>query len=245
MEFNSKHSSEIKNKKRKTKEVLSAISMAAAIIYLLLLAVVTVAATGVDLENITSGEIRSDIVGTISVEEATQTTEIATSTTTTMVATATTTTTSSTTTTTTESTTTTTTTKETTTTTKQTTTVPVVETTTANTTTEVVVYYNEEEETESYDDSNSNGNMTYLGNLRITGYVATGSPTASGDMPYVGGIAMSRSYGLPYGTTIYIEGLGYYTLNDTGCATGVVDVFCNSVSECYALTSYADVYVVN
>lgn len=87
--------------------------------------------------------------------------------------------------------------------------------------------------------------MTYLGNLYITGYVATGNPTASGPYPYVGGVAMSRSYGFEWGTTIYIDGLGYYTLFDTGCSYGVVDVFCNTIPECYDLTSYRDVYVVN
>ena len=87
--------------------------------------------------------------------------------------------------------------------------------------------------------------MTYLGNLKITGYVATGNPTASGCYPYVGGVAMSRGYDLPWGTTIYIDGLGYYTLNDCGCGYGVVDVFCNSVSECYDITSWRDVYIVN
>ena len=87
--------------------------------------------------------------------------------------------------------------------------------------------------------------MTYIGNLYITGYVATGNPTASGPYPYVGGVAMSRSYGFEWGTTIYIDGLGYYTLFDTGCSYGVVDVFCNTIPECYDLTSYRDVYVVN
>ena len=86
--------------------------------------------------------------------------------------------------------------------------------------------------------------MEYLGNLYITGYVATGNPTASGPYPYVGGVAMSRSYGLEWGTTIYIDGLGYYTLFDTGCSYGVVDVFCNTIPECYALTSWRDVYIV-
>lgn len=89
------------------------------------------------------------------------------------------------------------------------------------------------------------GSMTYLGNLYITGYVWTGNKTSSGEYPYVGGVAMSRDYGLPYGTTIYIEGLGTYVLNDTGCDYGVVDVFCDSVSACYALTGYTNVYVVN
>lgn len=100
------------------------------------------------------------------------------------------------------------------------------------------------EEDNTYSDSES-GNMTLLGNLYITGYVETGNPTASGVYPYVGGVAMSTSYGLPYGTTIYIEGLGYYTLFDTGCNYGVVDVFCNTVDECYNLTSWRNVYVVN
>lgn len=84
----------------------------------------------------------------------------------------------------------------------------------------------------------------YLGNMRITGYVATGNATASGEMPYVGGVALSTSYGIPYGTRIYIDGFGEYVVNDTGCAYGVVDVFCNTLDECYALTSYADVYLL-
>lgn len=99
-----------------------------------------------------------------------------------------------------------------------------------------------EEET---DDDTDKSSMTCIGNLKITGYVATGELTASGEHAYVGGVAMNRSYGLSYGTKIYIEGLGYYTINDTGCDTGVVDIFCNSTDECYELTSYANVYVVN
>jgi len=100
-------------------------------------------------------------------------------------------------------------------------------------------------ETEPVVEETQKQDMTYLGNLKITGYVATGNPTASGQYPYVGGVAMSRSYGLPWGTTIYIDGLGYYTVNDCGCSYGVVDIFCNSISECYDLTSYHDVYIVN
>lgn len=94
-------------------------------------------------------------------------------------------------------------------------------------------------------ETESKSEMTLLGNLKITGYVSTGNNTANGDYPYIGGVAMSEAYDLPYGTTIYIEGMGYYTLNDTGCDYGVVDVFCNSEDECYNLTSYLNVYVVN
>ena len=99
----------------------------------------------------------------------------------------------------------------------------------------------EELEEQIYEET---ADRVYLGNMRITGYVATGNATASGEMPYVGGVALSTSYGIPYGTRIYIDGFGEYVVNDTGCAYGVVDVFCNTLDECYALTSYADVYLL-
>lgn len=99
----------------------------------------------------------------------------------------------------------------------------------------------EEPEEQIYEETTD---RVYLGNMRITGYVATGNATASGEMPYVGGVALSTAYGIPYGTRIYIDGFGEYVVNDTGCAYGVVDVFCNTIDECYALTSYADVYLL-
>ena len=95
-----------------------------------------------------------------------------------------------------------------------------------------------------------NSNETYLGYFRITGYVSTGNQTASGTWPSAGRtIAMNRSeldsLGLEWGDTIRIDGLGTYTLEDCGCKYGVIDVFCNSVSACYDLTSHADAYLVN
>lgn len=88
----------------------------------------------------------------------------------------------------------------------------------------------------------------YLGNFRITGYVATGNPTASGCYPYVGGVAMNRQrmrdLGLSYGDKISIDGLGTYTIFDCGCKYNTIDVFCSTVAECYALTTYADAYLV-
>jgi hypothetical protein len=93
-------------------------------------------------------------------------------------------------------------------------------------------------------------NETYLGYFRITGYVSTGNQTASGTWPSAGRtIAMNRyqldSLGLEWGDTIRIDGLGTYTLEDCGCKSGVIDVFCNSVNACYDLTSHADAYLVN
>ena len=115
------------------------------------------------------------------------------------------------------------------------------------TTTEIVDNQSTEETVDEETTTNTaeTPKLTYLGNLKITGYTSTGSPTASGEYPYVGGVAMSSGYDLPFNTKIYIEGIGYFTINDTGCSYGVVDVFCNSESECYNLTSYADVYIVN
>lgn len=114
-------------------------------------------------------------------------------------------------------------------------------TTTATIITEPIII----EEPVIIEEPTSSSDRTYLGSMRITGYVGTGNPTASGEMPYVGGVALSTAYNIPYGSRIYIDGLGEYVVNDTGCAYGVVDVFCNSVDECYALTSYADVYLLN
>jgi 3D (Asp-Asp-Asp) domain-containing protein len=87
-------------------------------------------------------------------------------------------------------------------------------------------------------------NWTFLGKLRTTGYVATGHKTASGEKVHVGGVAMSKSYGLPWGTKIYVEGFGIYTLNDCGCARGIVDIYCNTLKECADVTTYRNVWVV-
>ena len=127
------------------------------------------------------------------------------------------------------------------TTTTQTTTTTTTTTTAAPIITEPIII----EEPVIIEEPTSSSDRTYLGSMRITGYVGTGNPTASGEMPYVGGVALSTAYNIPYGSRIYIDGLGEYVVNDTGCAYGVVDVFCNSVDECYALTSYADVYLLN
>lgn len=98
----------------------------------------------------------------------------------------------------------------------------------------------------------TNGNMTYLGCYSITGYAPycghcchkkyPDGITASGEKAVVGQtVAMA---GLPFGSYIYIEGLGTYRVNDRGVGSGVVDVACSNHSECYALTSRRNVYLV-
>jgi 3D (Asp-Asp-Asp) domain-containing protein len=83
----------------------------------------------------------------------------------------------------------------------------------------------------------------YLGTYRCTGYVATGSACASGVMPESGVTIASNS--LPMGTRVYIEGIGERVVQDTGgMDVGTLDIFCNSVDECYAITGNYDVYII-
>ena len=92
--------------------------------------------------------------------------------------------------------------------------------------------------------------MELLGSYYVTGYDAcvaccgkTDGITASGALAEVGRtVAMCRDF--PFGTHIYIDGLGYYTVEDRGVGKGCVDVFVNNHSEAYALTGYRDVYIV-
>lgn len=100
-------------------------------------------------------------------------------------------------------------------------------------------------------DAKAKPKLTPLGTMYITGYDDcvqccgkwAGGPTASGVMPTVNHtVAMSADY--PFGTQIYIEGLGYYTVEDRGVGSGTVDVYCNNHSECYAITGYYEVYIV-
>ena len=90
---------------------------------------------------------------------------------------------------------------------------------------------------------------TYLGRYYITGYDIcyacngnTHGITASGAKATVGRTVAVA--GLPFGTQLYIDGIGYRVVEDRGCKAGIIDVLCNNHSECYAITSYRDVYVV-
>ena len=124
-------------------------------------------------------------------------------------------------------------------------------TTTVATTSDSTTEETEDDECEVEEDyDTSYSNETYLGYFRITGYVSSGTKTASGTWPAVGRtIAMNKSQlnslGLEWGDTIRIDGIGTFTLEDCGCKSGVIDIYCNSVSACYDLTSHADAYLVN
>ena len=93
--------------------------------------------------------------------------------------------------------------------------------------------------------------LTSIGTYYITGYDPycthccgkSDGITASGVKAVVGETVAMRGY--PFGTKIYIEGLGYYTVHDRGVGKGVVDVACNNHSEAYAITGYREVFIID
>lgn len=69
----------------------------------------------------------------------------------------------------------------------------------------------------------------FAGTYTITAYTATGNPTASGEMPYSGGVA---SCDFPLGTVLTIEGVGTFVVNDVCPTSGVIDVYMDSYDAC-------------
>lgn len=69
----------------------------------------------------------------------------------------------------------------------------------------------------------------YVGTYTITAYTWTGNVMANGEYPYVGCVA---SCDFPLGTTIYIDGVGTFVVNDVCPTSGVIDVYMNSYDEC-------------
>jgi len=94
--------------------------------------------------------------------------------------------------------------------------------------------------------------LEYLGRFWCTGYDIcvqccgkTDGVTASGAMATVGRtIAASSEF--PFGTRLYIEGIGERVVEDRGGAIGGgrIDVLCHDHEECYAITGWRDVYLI-
>lgn len=96
-----------------------------------------------------------------------------------------------------------------------------------------------------------------FGEFCITGYTPTcehccgksDGITASGVEATVGRTAAMHPidmdiFGIEYGDRIYIEGIGERVVEDTGCRQGVIDVACASHEDCYKVTGYAVVEVL-
>lgn len=92
---------------------------------------------------------------------------------------------------------------------------------------------------------------TYLGRYKITGYDTcakccgkSDGITASGTTATAGRTCAMKN--VPFGTKIYIEGIGERIVEDRGgFASNVIDVLCENHSACYAITGYYDVYIIN
>lgn len=92
------------------------------------------------------------------------------------------------------------------------------------------------------DEIESQPELVYLGRYNITGYDLcvkccgkTDGITASGAVATVGRTAAAA--GLPFGTRVWIDGIGERTIEDRGGMRGnVIDVLCNDHAECYAIS---------
>ena len=73
-----------------------------------------------------------------------------------------------------------------------------------------------------------------------TDYVQT---TASG-VPNKVGVTVAAGPELPFGTKIYIDGIGERIVQDRGVGNGCVDVLCNNHAECAEVTGWREVWLI-
>ena len=95
------------------------------------------------------------------------------------------------------------------------------------------------------------GNMELVGNFRVTFYIpVNGTRTASGSTATMGRTVAANKNDFPFGTVIYVEndplgGDGYYTVEDRGVGTGVIDIFVDGMGDVPGYgTTTRKVYIV-
>lgn len=77
--------------------------------------------------------------------------------------------------------------------------------------------------------------MAYMGEWRITAYAYTGSPCANGEYPETGRTVACNS--LPFGTEVYIDGVGFRTVTDRGpgyLGDEWCDLYLGNYADCVA-----------
>ena len=87
-----------------------------------------------------------------------------------------------------------------------------------------------------------------LGTYKITGYDPlcehccgkSDGITASGAMAVPGYTAAMAD--VPFGTVLYIDGIGTVVVQDRGPAPGIIDIACVDHDACYAITGVYEVY---
>ena len=95
----------------------------------------------------------------------------------------------------------------------------------------------ETEETES---------RTYLGTYKVTAYAETGNPCANGNYPTTDHTIACNS--LPFGSKVYIDGVGYRTVEDRGASWHEdewIDLYLGDVNSCIQWgVQYKDIFLV-
>lgn len=102
------------------------------------------------------------------------------------------------------------------------------------------------EETQEEAESSSENGLIYLGVYEVTAYEWTGNPCANGNYPTEGYTVACNS--LPFGTVVYIEGIGYRTVEDRGAewhSSTWIDLYLGDETACYSFgRQYLNVYIV-
>lgn len=95
-------------------------------------------------------------------------------------------------------------------------------------------------------------NYELVGAWRITGYTpgcvhcceSAEGITASG-VKAINGYTVATGPSIPFGTTLYIEGYGYYVVEDRGPKDGLIDICCPTHEDCGPVTKRGvNVYIV-
>ena len=100
--------------------------------------------------------------------------------------------------------------------------------------------------TEYLTDQDPLDGATYMGTWRITAYAYTGSACANGHYPETGYTIACNS--LPFGTEVYIDGVGFRTVEDRGpswLGDQWCDLYLGDTAECVAWgDQYREVWVI-
>ena len=81
--------------------------------------------------------------------------------------------------------------------------------------------------------SYANHKLHYAGKFQLTAYAWTGNPCANGKYPSLNYTVAAHVKDFKLGTKLYIEGYGYYTVEDRGAfRKGVIDIYMGNKAKC-------------
>lgn len=118
----------------------------------------------------------------------------------------------------------------------------------------VVAEPTDESKTQETQQETSKPAKNFYGRCYVTGYCTgacccgkwAGTPTASG-LPATAWKTVAM-YDIPFGTRIYIDGLGEFVVEDRGVGAGKVDIcvgYDGDHADAYKITGYYDVYILD